>query len=129
MTSNQALPPGQKMSAFHLFSVTPVGLALVATGIIYFILLGKYILPAGKAQSGTVGSNTMSYFKDIYGIDYAMFEIMVPDNSPLVGLKFDDVESTSHIRIIATLRKDKNTRIGPGALARDVGIESGHDSQ
>lgn len=125
MTSNQALPPGQKMSAFHLFSVTPVGLALVATGIIYFILLGKYILPAGKSQSGTVGSNTMSYFNDIYGIDYAMFEIMVPDNSPLVGLKFDDVESASHIRIIATLRKDKNTRIGPGALARDVGIESG----
>ena len=65
----------------------------------------------------------MSYFKDIYGIDYAMFEIMVPANSPLVGLMFDDVESTSHIRIIATMRSDKETRIGPGALARDIGIE------
>jgi di/tricarboxylate transporter len=54
-----------------------------------------------------------------------MFEIMVPANSPLVGLKFDDVETTLHIRIIATLRKDKETRIGPGALARDVGIEAG----
>ena len=48
MTSNQALPPGQKMSAFGLFSVTPVGLALVATGIIYFLLLGKYVLPSGQ---------------------------------------------------------------------------------
>ncbi|MGB5440593.1 MAG: SLC13 family permease [Gammaproteobacteria bacterium] len=124
MTSNQALPPGQKMSAFGLFSVTPVGLALVATGIIYFLLLGKYVLPSGKSQSSTVGSNTMSYFKDVYGIDYAMFEIKVPADSPLVGLMFDDVESTSHIRIIATLRSDKETRIGPGALARDIGIEA-----
>jgi di/tricarboxylate transporter len=125
MTSNQALPPGQKMSAFHLFSVTPVGLALVATGVIYFVLFGKYVLPVGQVESSTTGSNTMTYFKDVYGIDYAMFEIMVPANSPLVGHLFDDVESTSHIRIIATLRKDKETRIGPGALARDVGIEAG----
>ena len=66
----------------------------------------------------------MSYFKDVYGIDYAMFEIKVPADSPLVGLMFDDVESTSHIRIIATLRSDKETRIGPGALARDIGIEA-----
>ncbi len=124
MTSNQALPPGQKMSAFGLFSVTPVGLALVATGIIYFLLLGKYVLPSGQSQSSTVASNTMSYFKDVYGIDYAMFEIKVPADSPLVGLMFDDVESSGHIRIIATLRSDKETRIGPGALARDVGIEA-----
>jgi di/tricarboxylate transporter len=125
MTSNQALPPGQKMSAFHLFSVTPVGLALVATGVIYFVLFGKYVLPAGKTESGAVASTTMSYFQDIYGIDYAMFEVRVPANSPMVDLMFDDVESTSHIRIIATLRKDKETRVGPGALARDVGIEAG----
>jgi di/tricarboxylate transporter len=125
MTSNQALPPGQKMSAFHLFSVTPVGLALVATGVIYFVLFGKYVLPVGQVESSTTGSNTMTYFKDVYGIDYAMFEIMVPANSPLVGHLFDDVEGVSHIRIIATLRKDKETRIGPGALARDVGIEAG----
>jgi len=124
MTSNQALPPGQKMSAFGLFSVTPVGLALVATGIIYFLLLGRYVLPSGLSQSNTVASNTMSYFKDVYGIDYAMFEIKVPADSPLVGLMFDDVETTAHIRIIATLRSDQETRIGPGALARDIGIEA-----
>ena len=125
MTSNQALPPDQKMSAFHLFSVTPIGLALVATGVIYFVLFGKYVLPVGQTESSTVASTTMNYFQDVYGIDYAMFEVMVPANSPLVGLMFDDVESTSHIRIIATLRSDKKTRIGPGALARDVGIEAG----
>jgi di/tricarboxylate transporter len=125
MTSNQALPPGQKMSAFHLFSVTPIGLALVATGVIYFMLFGRFILPTTKSESSTVGSNTMSYFQDIYGIDYALFEVEVPANSQLVGLMLDDVEGSSHVRIIATQRKDNETRVGPGALARDLGIEAG----
>jgi di/tricarboxylate transporter len=125
MTSNQALPPGQKMSAFHLFSVAPIGIALVVTGVIYFVLFGRFVLPTTKSESSTVGSNTMSYFQDIYGIDYALFEAEVPTDSPLVGLMLDDIEGSSHIRIIATHRKGKDTRVGPGSLARDLGIEAG----
>ncbi|MGB5259477.1 MAG: SLC13 family permease [Gammaproteobacteria bacterium] len=125
LTSNQALPPDQKMSTFGLFSVTPIGLALVGTGIAYFILLGRLVLPVGQPESSTVGTGTMTYFRDIYGIDYALFEVKVPARSPLVGLLLDDVESESHIRIIATMRADKEMRIGPGALARDLGVEGG----
>jgi di/tricarboxylate transporter len=66
----------------------------------------------------------MGYFQDIYGIDYALFEVEVPAGSPLVGLMLDDVESSCHIRIIATRRSDSEIRIGPGALARDIGIEA-----
>ena len=85
LTSNQALPPGQKMSTFGLFSVTPIGLALVTAGILYFVLLGRLVLPAGQTESSTVGSNTMSYFQDIYGIDYALFEVKVPARQPAGG--------------------------------------------
>jgi len=67
----------------------------------------------------------MSYFQDIYGIDYALFEVEVPASSQLVGLMLDDIESSSHVRVIATQRMDKETRVGPGALARDMGIEAG----
>jgi di/tricarboxylate transporter len=125
LNSNQTLPPADKMSTFHLFDVTPIGLAMLMTGILYFLLLGKYILPTGQTESSTVGSTTMSYFRDVYGIDYSLFEVKVPAGSPLIGLKFDDVESSSHIRIVATRRSDNVIRIGPGALARDVGIEAG----
>jgi di/tricarboxylate transporter len=31
---------------FSLFSVTPVGIAIVLTGILYFILLGRFVLPS-----------------------------------------------------------------------------------
>ncbi|MDX1697595.1 MAG: SLC13 family permease, partial [Thiohalobacterales bacterium] len=125
LNSNQTLPPVQKMSTFHLFDVTPIGLAMLVAGILYFVLLGKYVLPTGQVESSTTGSNTMRYFQDVYGIDYSLFEVEVPAGSPLVGLMFDDVESTLHIRIVATRRSDNETRIGPGALARDVGIEAG----
>ncbi|MCH8177604.1 MAG: SLC13 family permease, partial [Proteobacteria bacterium] len=46
LTSNTALPADQQMQTWSLFSVTPIGLALVATGIIYFVVAGKYILPS-----------------------------------------------------------------------------------
>jgi di/tricarboxylate transporter len=124
LNSNQALPPAQKMSVFHLFDVTPIGLALLATGILYFVLLGKFLLPSRHMESSTVGYNTMSYFRDIYGIDYQLFEVTVPANSKLVGKMLDDVENSSNIRIIATHRKDQETRVGPGALARNLGIEA-----
>lgn len=125
LTSNQSLPAAEKMDTFGLFSVTPIGVALVFTGIIYFVLLGRFVLPVRETESSTVGSNTMAYFQDVYGIDYALFETRVPAGSALVGKLFDDVETSGHIRIIATMRADKETRIGPGALARDLGIEAG----
>ncbi len=39
-----------KLKPFGLFDVTPVGLALVAAGIACFVLLGRFILPSGKAE-------------------------------------------------------------------------------
>ncbi len=124
LTSNQALPAGQQMETFGLFSVTPVGLALVATGILYFVAFGKMVLPVRAGESSTIGSSTTAYFQDVYGIDYALFEATVPAGSTLVGKTFDEIETLAHIRIIATMRPDRETRIGPGALARDQGIEA-----
>ena len=38
------------LKPFGLFDVTPVGLALVASGIACFVLLGRFILPQGKQR-------------------------------------------------------------------------------
>jgi di/tricarboxylate transporter len=124
LTSNKALATEQQMDTWGLFSVTPVGLALVATGIIYFVLAGRFVLPATKSESSTVGSDPMRYFHDVYGVDYTLHELVVPDGSDLVGKQFDDVESVDRIRVIATRRPGEVTRVGPGALARDVAIQA-----
>jgi di/tricarboxylate transporter len=40
------------LKPFGLFDVTPVGLALVASGILCFVLLGRFILPQGEQING-----------------------------------------------------------------------------
>ncbi|HED19194.1 MAG TPA: SLC13 family permease, partial [Gammaproteobacteria bacterium] len=124
-TSNHALSDDQQMHAWSLFSVTPIGIALVITGILYFVIAGRFVLPKGARDNGTTASNTMEYFQDIYGIDYNLFEIVVPGDSELVGKHLEDIESSNRIRIIANKRSGQETRIGPNTLARDTGIESG----
>ena len=66
------------METWSLFSVTPVGLVLVASGIIYFVLAGRFVLPAAVAteDGGSKGSNTMDYFQEVYGVDYDLFEVL-----------------------------------------------------
>ncbi|MDH3980137.1 MAG: SLC13 family permease [Gammaproteobacteria bacterium] len=125
LTSNKALPAEHQMEAWGLFSVTPVGLALVATGILYFVLAGRFVLPRTKSESATSGSDPMQYFQDVYGVHYSLSELVVKDDSDLIGRLFDDVETAYRVRIIATKRPGEANRIGPGALARDVDIEAG----
>jgi len=125
LTSNKALPAEQQMETWGLFSVTPVGLALVVTGIIYFVLAGRFVLPRTKSESSPSGSDSMQYFHDVYGVDYSLLEMVVTDGSGLIGKKFDEVETASRVRVIATKRPGEANRIGPGALARDVDIQAG----
>ncbi len=125
-TSNTHLADDQKMELWSLFSTTPVGLALVATGILYFIVFGRLVLPSIKTgESNTSGEDTMSYFQDVYGVNYKMHEVVVTDNSPLIGMKLDDIEDAYDIRIIASKLAGQETRVGPGALDRDTGLSAG----
>ncbi|MCK4834543.1 MAG: SLC13 family permease [Gammaproteobacteria bacterium] len=125
LTSNKALPADQQMDTWGLFSVTPVGAALIVTGIAYFVIAGRFVLPKTKSESSTSGSDAMQYFQDVYGVNYSLSEVVVRDGSPLIGKLIDEVESVCRIRIIATKRPSDDIRIGPGALARDVEIEAG----
>ena len=120
-TSNIALPADQKMELWSLFSTTPVGLALVATGILYFVIFGQFVLPAIKE----VGSKNddLRYFEDVYGLRYTLHEVVVGEKSQLIGKHLDDIETRYKIRVIATKRPRRPARIGPGALDRDTAIE------
>lgn len=125
LTSNQALPEAQQMDTWGLFSVTPIGLALVFTGIIYFVIAGKLVLPTGSENDNSSAINTMDYFKEIYGIDYAMFELAVPSNSPLVGRILNDIEVELKIRIVAAVKgSNQEMSIGPNGVARDYTVEA-----
>jgi len=123
LTSNKALPEAQQMDTWGLFSVTPIGLALVATGILYFVLAGRFVLPAGS-KGAKSKDDVMAYFRDIYGLDYELFEVEVPEDSELVGKQLDDIEHQDRVRVIASASGGA-MKTGPGTIARDTGIAGG----
>ena len=123
-TSNVALPEGQKMELFSLFATTPVGLALVITGILYFVVFGRFVLPVTKTMSSSKNDD-LRYFEDVYGLHYTLHEVVVGKGSLLIGKHLDDIETVYKIRVIATKRPKGHAQIGPGALDRDTALEEG----
>lgn len=123
ITSNITLDPDQQMEQWSLFSVTPIGISLVITGILYFVIMGRFVLPR-SSDNGTSGANTVDYFKDIYGLNYELYEVIVPAESRLVGKSIDTIEHTSRIRVIAAHTDSDATRVGPGGLDRELGISA-----
>jgi len=124
LTSNKALPADQQMETWGLFSVTPIGIALVATGIIYFVVAGRFVLPATKSESSTSGADPMQYFRDVYKVDYTMSEVVALKDSDLVGKELNDIENSNRVRVIASKRLGGESRVGPGSHARDTKIEA-----
>jgi di/tricarboxylate transporter len=123
LTSNRNLPAGvEQMITFNLFDVTPVGLALVATGVLYFMYVGNRLLPAVKKKKseGSTGGTTMSYLRETYGLSGDLFEVEVPAESPLVGKTVEQVEfGTDHKLLIVAMYGNRKRLVSP---ARDVEI-------
>ena len=120
LTSNRALPDELKMHTWSLFSVTPIGIVMVSVGIIYFMLAGRYVLPKKSAKSLAQAVNPMKYFKDVYGIDYRMNELVVPFDATLLGENVLDVERLHKVRVIAICQGKGQAPVWPN---RDTIIE------
>lgn len=125
LTSNRALPADHQMATWGLFSVTPIGLALVVTGITYFVLAGRLVLPATPSESSTSGTDTLEYFKNLYDLKPTLVEIVVPDESELVGRMLGEVESTYSIRALGVKRSGQAAMVGAGSVSYDTEIEGG----
>lgn len=124
LTSNRALEAQgvAPMETFPLFAVTPIGLALVTTGILYFVLAGRFVLPANKSEGGEGGS-TLHYFQDLYGISGDVYEVAVEHGSPLSDKTIEEIELLlrGDVAIIA-MHNGKQVRIAP---ARDLVVHRG----
>ena len=91
------------MRPFELFDVTPIGLSLIITGIVYFMLFGRWILPRRHGTGeGTSAQSMLDYVKAVYGLKAVIFEVKVPDGNILIGHKLADIMDAHHIYIIGT---------------------------
>ncbi len=95
LSSNKALAPEFQMETFGLFDVTPIGLALIATGILFFVLFGRWVLPDIKGEKQKERTTrTAEYFERVYGISGELFELQATIESPLVGMTIMQIERT-----------------------------------
>ena len=95
ISSNKTLPAELQMDTFGLFSVTPIGIALVITGVVYFILAGRFVLPKGNESDINRTSRASEYFERLYGIKGELVEVRITDASPQVGMSIHQVEENN----------------------------------
>jgi di/tricarboxylate transporter len=113
-TSNRSLPPGaDTMPTFSLFATTPIGLALLVSGIVYFLLIGRFLLPKAKEISHIHNHKSDSYFRDNYGIEKSITEMVVNRDSPLVGKMIQELEFDNHIPHIVALSTEGESMLSP----------------
>jgi di/tricarboxylate transporter len=85
-SANRNLPSGvDTLQPFRMFAPFPIGLALVATCLLYYRFIGSKRLAGGEGQNVTP-ARTESYFASTYGIEGDVFELIVGADSPLVGM-------------------------------------------
>ncbi len=101
--ANNTLPPSESLEHFSLFAVAPVGLALVASGLAYFLIAGKFVLPSeAKADAVMRGAGTVRYMRRLHGMDAAVREVEVPVGSPLVGRDIRSIQREFEAKIVAS---------------------------
>jgi len=93
MTSNLQLPIESQMNSFGLFAVLPIGFALSISGLLYFMVAGRFMLPKADPDSSRT-SRTDDYFQSIYGISGELLEAQVSVDSPMVGLSIHQIEES-----------------------------------
>ena len=92
---------------FGLFSVTPIGIVLLATGVIYFILLSSHILPGPKERAQKPVSMQVKLIER-WHLPTTIYHCAIPAKSPLVGRTRGDVRLRAkyHLNLLALAEGD-----------------------
>ena len=124
------------LKPFSLFSVTPAGVALLITGILYFQLLGKWVLPQRaeeKNENDAASPNPLVYYPALA----QLYEIDFPSHAGGQGIKVQELcdQYNMHPVILSFDRgkhiimpPDRELRITPGAVFATYG-SPGHVQQ
>ncbi|MEM6636372.1 MAG: SLC13 family permease [Pseudomonadota bacterium] len=102
------------LAPFSIFEVTPLGIILVAWGLIYLRFIAPRLLPE-RASMATLMSDRkkMKFFT----------EVALPEDSPLIGERVLDVDlfRRGGIRLIDVLRGDASLRRDMGSVVLEAG--------
>ena len=98
------------LEPFGLFSVTPLGALLVAGGLLYFIFIGRYLLPKVKTKKDE-GKLIPPELEKTYDKICNLYELKAPDNFKTKTIEEMDTRKKYGVTIVAVhhvKRKTKN---------------------
>ncbi|MGG7643836.1 SLC13 family permease [Rhodovulum sp. YNF3179] len=102
------------MEPFTIFEVTPLGLVLVAWGMLYLGLVGRHLLPRRETMANLLSDKSkMKYFT----------EVAVPEESELIGQPVREVDlfRREGVRLIDVLRGDASLRRDLSGVTLEAG--------
>ena len=110
------------LKPFGLFEVTPIGLALVTSGLTFFIFCGRFVLPKGE-ESKDSGRELKVDTADTLGVP---FELKTPSDftdfrDPLT---VKNIRDTYHVNVVAIAGRDGIKQL---SLVPDTEIRSDSD--
>ncbi|MBE9475677.1 MAG: SLC13 family permease [Proteobacteria bacterium] len=103
ITANKDLPADAQMAPFSLFSVAPVGAALIVSGILYFVLFGRWVLPKTAARADASSAQSIKdYLKRLYGLKADIVEVIIPEGNILIDETLGEIMDAHHMSIIGS---------------------------
>ena len=98
------------LPAFGLFSVTPLGLSLLAAGVLYFVVLGRRVLP----DRGKVRISPQQELIDTWQLPSAQFFCRIPPGSSLIGKTREEAQLWSRYGLyLLALEEKKEVQYAP----------------
>ncbi len=118
VSANANLPSGAvTLQQLKMFAPLPIGLALLATSLLYFHRVGGRRLEE-ETDGAVTPARTQSYFAQAYGIEGDVYELTVSADSPLVGMTLGEAETLADVPLILALKSSDESRLAPPADAR-----------
>jgi len=108
MLSERGLEP------FSLFDFTPVGIAILALGVVYMLTLGRKLLPV-REQHGPAAVESEDLFQ-MYQLEEHLFSIRLPEDTPLDGMTLAETRlgNTLGLKVLSILRGERRRLIPRG---------------
>jgi di/tricarboxylate transporter len=78
------------LSSFGLFSVTPVGLALLGAGLVYFTIFGRAVLPARSAAAENETGSQQELIES-WRLPTQIYECIIVPDSKLIGKTREEI--------------------------------------
>jgi di/tricarboxylate transporter len=119
VSANGNLPSGvATLQPLKMFAPLPIGIAVLATCLLYFHFFGDKLLESEVDESGVTPARTQSYFAKTYGIDGDVYELTVSADSPLVGMSIGEAEALRGAPLLLALKTGNESRLAPPGEAR-----------